>query len=272
VAWHLKGFKAEPLMVSRVGRDEQGQEILDRMEAWGMDRSGIQEDSRHPTGRVTALLEDGEPRFHIEPMQAYDFISVARLPSRKALSGGHLLYHGTLGLRGPASFEALSRLRAVPGTERLVDVNLRDPWWTRERVAWCLDRVGWAKLNSDEVAVLTERPVDTAERLHHAARELRDRHGIENLVVTRGEEGALGMGSGQEVLWEEAAPVGDLKDTVGAGDGFSAVVALGIHHEWSLGDTLRRAVAFAADLCGIRGATTEDEDLYRRHQRRWSHA
>jgi sucrose-phosphate synthase len=61
-----------------------------------------------------------------------------------------------------------------------------------------------------------------------------------------------------------------LVDTVGAGDAFSAVVCLGLLHEWDHQTTLDRAAAFAADLCGIRGATTTDFGLYERHLGEWS--
>ena len=74
-----------------------------------------------------------------------------------------------------------------------------------------------------------------------------------------------------EVLWQEPETVEELTDTVGAGDGFSAVLALGIHEGWSLPQTLQRAAGFAADLCRIRGATTDDEGLYERHRGRWNH-
>ena len=71
-------------------------------------------------------------------------------------------------------------------------------------------------------------------------------------------------------VWREAAPVSRLMDTVGAGDGFSAVLALGIVQGWGLEDMLERAVEFAADLCGIRGATSQDHGLYEEHRRRWN--
>jgi fructokinase len=248
-----------------------GEEILDRMRSWGMDRSGMQVDPSRPTGRVTAVLRNGEPEFRIEPRQAYDFTAVADLPPRATLTSGEILYHGTLGIRGPEAMETLGRLRELLERPRLVDVNLRDPWWTRERVAWCLEGVEWAKLNQEEVSALTKRPVDTGVALLEAAQYLRDRHSIGNLVVTRGGEGAMALGSESDTpVWREAVSVSRLMDTVGAGDGFSAVVALGIVQGWGLEEMLERAVEFAADLCGIRGATSQDHGLYEEHRRRWN--
>jgi sucrose-phosphate synthase len=64
--------------------------------------------------------------------------------------------------------------------------------------------------------------------------------------------------------------VKNLIDTVGAGDAFSAVVCLGLLQEWDHQVTLDRAAAFAADVCGIRGATTTDFVLYERHLTEWA--
>ena len=53
-----------------------------------------------------------------------------------------------------------------------------------------------------------------------------------------------------------------LVDTVGAGDSFSAVMIAGIIKQWPLQVTLDRALAFAAKICQIRGATTMDKRFY----------
>ncbi len=74
VAWHLEAFGLRPLMITRVGVDESGDEVLTAMASWGMDTSGVQRDDTYPTGRVEVDLDDGEPTFHILPDQAYDHL------------------------------------------------------------------------------------------------------------------------------------------------------------------------------------------------------
>lgn len=69
-----------------------------------------------------------------------------------------------------------------------------------------------------------------------------------------------------------APPVGATVDTVGAGDAFSAVLALGIHRGWPMDTTLARAAEFAGEICRIRGATIQDRALYHRYLERWNHA
>jgi fructokinase len=112
VAWHLKGLGVDPRIVSAVGDDTAGREVLERMEAWGLDASGIQVDTEHPTGRVLVTTGPGDNRFEIPLGQAWDAID-RRQAERAVRETPPLLYHGTLALRSDASWRA--------GSPRLTD-------------------------------------------------------------------------------------------------------------------------------------------------------
>ena len=271
VAWHLRGFKASPLVITAVGNDREGREILERMGEWGMDTSGVQIHPTRPTGRVSARLEDGEPHYSIEPRQAYDAVSVEGLPPRRELSVTDLLYHGSLGTREATSAQALDFLRTHFGLPVLVDVNLRDPWWSVEGVSAHLAGARWVKMNRTEARLLSQLPVRGEDGLLAAATALRGRFGIETLVITLGGDGAVAVEEGG-VHRRRAPRVADLVDPVGAGDAFSAVLAQGIHGGWGMDTTLRRATEFAAELCRTRGATARDPSLYARYLGRWFNA
>jgi len=82
-------------------------------------------------------------------------------------------------------------------------------------------------------------------------------------VVTCGERGAwLSSRDGKDIEAAPPPPSGETVDTVGAGDGFAAVYILGMLRRWPIADTLRRANAFAASLCRVRGAVPERADFY----------
>ena len=70
VVWHLQGFGLEPLLISRVGNDRLGEQVIAAMESWGMDTRGIQFDKDHPTGTVNVTLNNGQPTFDIVPERA----------------------------------------------------------------------------------------------------------------------------------------------------------------------------------------------------------
>ena len=93
VAWHLHAFGLRPLMITRVGTDDSGDEVLAAMKSLGMDTSGVQRDGAHPTGRVQVELSEGEPTYHILADQAYDHID--RHQAMQASTGETfcLLYH-----------------------------------------------------------------------------------------------------------------------------------------------------------------------------------
>lgn len=271
VAWHLQGFRARPLVITSVGMDPEGEEILERMTRWGMDTTGVQRHPTRPTGQVTAHIEDGDPSYEIEAGQAYDAVTVAELPPDHLLSECHLLYHGTLALRETTSSGTLGYLRANYAFPTLVDVNLRDPWWRREEVLQRLEGTIWVKLNRDEAGLLSQAPVARDPDLEKAGGLIRRRNGIKNLIITLGEDGSMAL-TPEGVTRQGAADVTEGVDSVGAGDAFAAVLALGIHEGWPMEEILRRASRFAGDICRIRGATTEDPEMYARHLRSWDHA
>lgn len=261
VAWNLQAFGLNPLFISRVGQDSLGREIRDAMEHWGMDASGLQLDSAHPTGTVQVSIEDDEPSFDIVPDQAYDHIDGDCLPPAR----GSLLYHGSLALRDPASRGALERCKHQYGAPVFVDVNLREPWWSWESALKLIQGARWVKLNERELAALVPDMDDFDGRVQ----SLQDRFELEALFVTRGGEGALARDrSGSTV---RVRPPRRLKvvDTVGAGDAFASVLLLGLTHGWDLEDTLSHAQEFASTVVGLRGATTRDRGFYEPFLRIW---
>jgi fructokinase len=219
---------------------------------------------------VVVELEEGEPRFCIVAQQAYDEIDFRRLPTPSVLSRVNFLYHGTLALREDTSRKALVYLRDALQARVLVDVNLRDPWWTRRTLKWALKGVDCVKLKRHEAKLLTGVRVETRRGQRKVANELRKRYGVRQVVLTLGDEGLLAVEDGR--VFRQKSPVAsECQDAKGAGDAISAVLAMGIHHAWPLELTLERAAAFATELCRARGATQDDPDLYDRHRSQWNH-
>jgi len=263
VAWHLQAFGRAPLFISRVGNDALGRKIRDTLHAWEMDASGLQLDSAHPTGSVDIRIEDGEPDFDIVDNQAYDYIDPAAIP---LLPDCGLLYHGSLAVRNPGSRRALQQLQQGRDLQRLVDVNLRPPWWQRESILSQLQGARWIKLNEAELALL----VPDATALQAQMRRLQERCGAELLIVTRGAAGALVLASGGKEFSVVPQGHSEVIDTVGAGDAFTSVVTLGLLHGWSVPLMLERAQAFASAITGIRGATCTDPGFYQPFIDNWT--
>lgn len=253
VAWHLQAFGAEPLMVSRVGDDAAGRQVLAAMRDWGMDCSGMQSDRRHPTGAVEVTLRQGEPSYHIVPDQAYDFIAADELPQP---APGWLLYHGSLACRNTVSAAALQALKGRTSGGTFVDINLRSPWWTRESVLPLLHDARWLKLNADELQQLQLPAMPDGAQ--------------DYLVVTHGKLGARAHPRDGAACAVRPATQVAVMDSVGAGDAFSSVLLLGLLRHWPLPLAMDRAQQFASAVVGLRGATTCDHSFYEPYFRAWT--
>lgn len=263
VAWHLHGFGLDPLLLSRVGRDDLGGLLLERLTAAGLDTRGIQVDALRATGRVVVATSEDEPRFTIPGNQAYDYIDKAEFPnlSQQKLA---FLYHGSLAARKATSAAALRFLKDT-GMSTFVDVNLRSPWWDRAAVESLLRGARWLKLNGTELAELVNGPVRTQLQRGEA---LRSQFGLDLVVVTYGDQGSLAVTADLSIT-AQPERVPSFVDSVGAGDAFSAVLMVGIARGWPLQLGLHRATSFAAAICGIRGALPEDANIYQRFLRQW---
>lgn len=268
VAWHLRGLGLAPDFVSRVGADPLGAGIRRAMAGHGMALGRLQEDPDHPTGQVKVTLDGrGGHAFEILQDQAYDHIDPMPVRAHLARHPPALAYFGTLCLRAPASRGAiLAGLSACPGA-RLLDVNLRDGCWTPDTARTALEAATVAKVNDEELQVLSDL-FAPAEGVEDRAAALRAAFDLDAVCVTRGAGGALWRGR-EGAIAEAGTPAAEVVDTVGAGDGFAAVVILGLLRGWAPERFLGRAAAFAAAICGLRGACPEDDAFYAPYRTQW---
>lgn len=261
VAWNLHQLHEPACFVGGIGDDANGALIRQRMEAIGMQRRGLYVHPEAPTGQVRVTLEHGEPSYTILPDQAYDDVPDSwadNLPDTAAF-----LYHGTLALRS-GNRVLLERLRAR-ADHRFVDVNLRAPWYAIDDVLALVRKADVVKLNHEEAAELApDVPAD------QRAATLLERCAIRSaLIVTHGKDGATIHTTTGERYQAPAPAVPYLRDAVGAGDAFASVVILGMQRGWDWPAILHRALEFAAAVCGLQGATTEDLAFYRRATATW---
>jgi len=260
VAWHLQAFGQTPHFVSRVGNDPEGETIRAAMHEWGMDTSGLQTDPTYPTGRVEVTIVDDEPAYDIVHPCAYDAIEI-----HAAAPDCELLYHGSLGLRDAASRNALEQLKAHDPGIVFVDVNLRPPWWQKQRLLDLVHTADWVKLNTEELAQLQ----DSCESAQGRATGFLARHDLQGLLLTHGTQGAELFTAGGEHF--EVQPGSDISviDTVGAGDAFASVMILGLVKTWPIPLTLQRAQDFASAIVGNRGATVSTPLFYQSFAKKW---
>ncbi len=221
VAYHLHRLGRLPLMVSSVGADFLGEETLERMDRAGLDTGYVKVRDDLRTGAVKVRVnEAGNAAYDILHPAAWDRIELDGDDLRELRYAGCAVY-GTLAMRDTPNRKTLERLLDGFGGLKVCDVNLRPSFDDREYGLELMRRADVVKLNEEELEELTgeEVSMDAPETALGALRALT---GNERVCVTFGAEGALFAEDGRIV--RAASPPVEVRDTVGAGDAFTAAL------------------------------------------------
>jgi len=226
-AYHAHCLGAEALIVSRVGQDALGSEILDRLGSFGLRTDGITTDPRWPTGTVGVTLDArGTPTFEIREQVAWDLIEPGNAVL-EAAGQAEAICFGTLAQRSPVSRASLrAMLRAVrPDALRIFDINLRQPFWSPALIAESLELADVLKLNDEEMPVVA-RLFGLSGDEPSQLRQLAARFALKAVALTKGAHGSSLL-VGEKWVSRPGSPL-VVADTVGAGDSYTAALALGL--------------------------------------------
>lgn len=289
VARGLAQLGAHPLMLTRLGDDKHGKLIQNEFARTGLSKLGMQIDTLYPTGRVEVHMEHGADasrhRFEILPTQAYDFIEANQVVQLVQQVFPHeapdLIYFGSMIQRSPASREALFALLEADcceGATKFLDLNLREGQASIANIQASLHYADIVKLNEEELQYVVQhvlkRPLlETmslqVDILRAACQVLMQQYKIQAVIVTLGEQGYFYLDADHQAmssLGRDMPGIGAdwvLRDTVGAGDAFSACFIRGWQQNQDVQTVLDRANQFARTVCGVRGAVAPDADFYR---------
>jgi len=253
-ACHAHALGAEVRVVSRVGNDALGREILARLGALGLPTDGVGVDASALTGTVSVDVQaDGQPRFTIHENVAWDRIRVDDASLEFAARADAVCF-GSLAQRCAVSRAAIRQVLAqTPAAAwRVFDINLRQHFYARELLESSLALANALKLNETELPALAEMfSLDGDARAQLAA--LAKRFALRAIAFTRGANGSLLLADG---VWSEHAGLrAKVVDAVGAGDAFTAAWTLGLLARQPLDEINRRANELAAYICTQPGAT-----------------
>ena len=225
-AVHAASLGADAFLVSRVGRDKEGETALRMLAGRGLNVDFVQVDEARPTGTVPVTVVDGEPSYEIVEGAAWD--AIAWEPRLEGLAQrAQAVCFGSLAQREATSRRTLQRfVEAVPeGCMRVVDINFRQHYHSRSVVDWSLRFADLLKLNDEEVRILRGY-LGGSEDDGDFLREVCERFRIGRAVLTLGAEGCRVIGPREDV--RVAAAHQDVVNTVGAGDAFTAAFVLNL--------------------------------------------
>jgi len=191
-AYHAKNLGAQARVITRVGNDTLGRDILGQFEHWDIDRSLVQMDPDRPKGRATvALSHEGVPQFVIDDNAAWDHLAAPR-EEAAAVRGADAICFGSLAQRSPAGAAAIQRLAAAAAfpTLRIFDLNLRQDFHDQEVVARSLTMADVLKLNDQELPVLAQLFALTGSA-RQQLEQMAERFDLQLVALTRGGQGSL---------------------------------------------------------------------------------
>lgn len=269
VACHLAALGLTPLLITGIGNDDAGHLLRDTAGRFGLSLQAVQLAPR--SARVEVHEGNGGHLFSIPPDQAFDHINAREALQAAAVEDGpRWLYFGTLALRQSTTRSTLAALRARRPYRTFVDLNWREAGPPPEVILELLQDIDVLKVSDAELDQLcgwlalsksSSPPVAGEQRSAVAA--LCQRVGARYLLVSHGAEGAAAWDTAGYCIVRERPPrVPLLRDTVGAGDAFSALMFAGLLMEQPVAGTLGQAVAFASLSCSWRGALPEATGLY----------
>lgn len=251
-AYHAHALGAEALVVSRVGDDALGRKILDRLRSVGLRTDGITTHPAAPTGTVSVALDGhGTPTFTIHENVAWDFLEAGDGVLRQAAEADAICF-GTLGQRNPAARAAIQRvLQASPPTAlRIFDINLRQHFWLRELIVDSLELADVFKLNDEELPVVAQL-LDLWGDGRSLLTQLAGRFDLKAVALTKGAHGSSLLVGGE--LVNRPGSKLNVVDTVGAGDSYTAALALGLlagHGPEQIADCAHRVADFVCTQPG----------------------
>lgn len=253
-AWHAAQAGMESCVVSAIGKDDAGDEILHELQKKGLPH--LITTTAYPTGSVDVKLDpQGVPCYHIREQVAWDYIPFT--PQLEDLATRtRAVCFGSLAQRSAVTRTTINRfLDTMPdgdGRYKIFDMNLRQQYYTETLLRDSLLKCNTLKLNDEEL--LTVRTLfdytatDTREICH---RLLADYH-LKILILTCGTEGSYIFTPATESFCP--TPRVEVRDTVGAGDSFTAAFTAALLQGMPLPEAHRRAVETSAYVCTCDGA------------------
>lgn len=247
VAYHLHKLGRHPAMISRTGNDERGRRLLEILQGKGVGTDYIQADDTVPTGIVNAQQHpNGDMSYEIVAPAAWDYIATNEQNIALVAQADYFVF-GSLVCRHSTSRETLFHLLEKART-KVLDINLRAPYYDRPLIESLLQRADVLKLNIDELELVSGWYPDTADSIAL----LRERFNIPVVILTKGAEGAVLHINNQ--TYSHPGYRMSVVDTVGSGDAFLAATISRMLDNAGPADMLDFANRLAATITTYKGA------------------
>jgi fructokinase len=244
VASRLNSLGGEVSVISGVGKDVNGKELIEYLNVSGINTDAVQVKDNYPTGLVNVILnEKGNASYDINYPSAWDKIETSN-ENISIVEKADFFVYGSLSSRDSVSRNTLEQLLAV-AKYKIFDVNLRVPHYTKKNVLDLLHAADFIKFNDDELNEICEDLNSNKKSLEQNIKFIAKETNTDTVCVTLGSHGAVLYCN--DTFYHNCGFKVNVVDTVGSGDSFLASLIIMLLN----GEDPQYAINFASAVGGI---------------------
>ncbi|SDI13212.1 carbohydrate kinase family protein [Chryseobacterium jejuense] len=255
VAYHLSRMGIDANMISSVGNDQLGRDLLEKMKNWNIPTDHVQINTEYPTSTVIATVDEhNDAHYDIVEDVAWDFIEATK-ENKEILNSTDALVFGTLAARKEETRNTLFQLLEI-SHYNVFDINLREPYYEVGMIKDLLHKTHLAKFNKAEMRMMLDFLGKDYTTEEDGIKYLQDKFDLEEIIISKGSKGALYANQDKFYLYP-TIPV-TIKDTVGSGDSFLAgFLSKRLEKGSSVHEIMTQAVSLGAFITSQEGACPE---------------
>ncbi len=254
VTSRLKSFGVDATIISAVGNDENGKELIAYFQNLEIPTSSIQVKENYLTGVVNVELnEKGNASYDIMYPSAWDKIDLS-IEDTELVKNSDVFIFGSLASRDESTKKTLLQLLKV-ANYKIFDVNLRKPHYSEDTLVEFMNEADFIKLNDEELYEVARFMGSEFNSLEQNIEFISKQTNTNTICVTLGSHGAVLYIEG--VYFHNCGYLVNVIDTVGSGDSFLATLIYKLFSNASPKEAIDCACAVGALVASSEGANPE---------------
>ena len=251
VVYHLTKLGISSALVSAVGADPDGEELLEFLRSRDVNTEYVSRNEL-PTGTVNVTLTDGIPQYEICQPVAWDHI-ICPEKLKKHLPDVTAAVFGSLAQRRPESRKSIQKfLTALPeNCLKIFDINLRQDFYSKDLLRQSLEICNILKINEEELDIVAEMFRIPGTR-RDVVQGLAEQYSLQAVILTLGANGSM-LFDGETFTEYPVIPC-KIVDTVGCGDSFLAAWIASILRGESMDSAMRAGTELSSKVASQAGA------------------
>lgn len=256
VAYHANQLGIPAQIISKIGKDDLGKNLIEFLNQKGVDTKLVQIDYTFPTGTVNVALDaNGSPSYEIIEPVAWDYIH-ADTANKTAVKTAEAFVFGSLSARNETSRNTLFELLNLAKL-KVFDVNLRPLFYTKALLVQLFNQADIVKMNDEELEIIGKW-LEINDTEVNTAIQIKNHFRWQQLIVTRGAKGAW-LFNKDGIISSPGITI-QVQDTIGSGDSFLAAFLSKYLQKEVPEKCLQFASATGAYVATKKGGTPEFSD------------